>query len=153
MKKKKPKKRNPKDPKKRKKDNSPKNKEHEYIKLPKIFSLTTIDLIAVTLIAGFFGCIYLTNINAYDSLMYDEAQFMTMGRTIANEHYHGIDVQGTKDYVRPPLFPSMIALSYLIFGTSYTAAKIPIFLTAIATMIITYLFIRKIYKLSKFILA
>ncbi len=104
-----------------------------------------VDLAAIMLIIAFYGYIYFTNINAYDSLMYDEAGYITMGRTLAVEHYHGIDVQGTKESYRQPLFPLMIAASFLVFGISYTAAKIPIILSAILAMIIIYLLVRKIY--------
>ena len=108
-------------------------------------SISKIDIAAILLIIILYGCIYIANINAYDSLMYDEAGYITMGRTLVVEHYHGIDVQGTKEFYRQPLFPLMIAASFLIFGITYTAAKIPIILSAILAMIIIYLLVQKIY--------
>ncbi|MFH1126743.1 MAG: glycosyltransferase family 39 protein [archaeon] len=110
-----------------------------------IFNLSNTDLLAIILIIGLFGYIYLSNINAYDSLMYDEAGYITMGRTLAVEHYHGIDVQGTKESYRQPLFPLMIASSFLIFGISYTAAKIPVIISALMAMIVIYMLVQKIY--------
>lgn len=77
--------------------------------------------------------------------MYDEAGYITMGRTLAVEHFHGIDVQDTKESYRQPLFPLMIAASFLILGITYTTAKIPIILSAIFAMIVIYLLVQKIY--------
>ncbi len=111
-----------------------------------IFKLTKTDIVALILLATFFGYIYLTNISAYDSLMYDEAGYITMGRTIAVEHYHGIDVQDTKESYRQPFFPMMLAASFLIFGVSYTVAKIPIIVSAILTILIVYLLVKEIYN-------
>lgn len=113
--------------------------------MPHLSKFTSIDIAAIILITTIFGYLYFTNINAYDSLMYDEAGYITMGRTLAVEHYHGIDVQGTKESYRQPFFPLMIATSFILFGITYTAAKIPIIATAIITMIIVYTLIQKIY--------
>ncbi|MEA3342689.1 MAG: glycosyltransferase family 39 protein [archaeon] len=141
MKKKKLKKSNPE---KREKESAENKKEREI--KGAILKLTTIDIIAIIIITGFYGYIYLTNISAYDSLMYDEAGYITMGRTLAVEHYHGIDVQGTKESYRQPFFPMMLAASFLIFGVSYTAAKIPIIASAILTMLIIYLLVKEMYN-------
>jgi hypothetical protein len=103
------------------------------------------EFVAVALLIGFYGFIYFSHIEAYDSLMFDEAGYATMGRTLALEHYYGVDVLGTPESYRPPLFPMMIAASFLLFGVSYTMAKVPVILSALALLATVYVLVRKIW--------
>ena len=89
------------------------------------------------LLLAVFGGVCLWNLGAYEMLIWDEAEYACLGRSLA--HGEGYRISGETHAIRPPLLPAAIAASMLVFGReSDRIAKLPSVLFAMLTLAVVY---------------
>ena len=109
------------------------------MKSPRRLEIVTVAL--VLLISAFpLAVYYETN----QGLWWDEAVYLGLAQNmIAGEGYF-LNAPGTESF-RPPLFPGLIAFSWLFTGPVEAAARLIPFIAAITAVLMTYVLGRELY--------
>lgn len=85
-----------------------------------------------------FGGLYLSTIDSYGMLMWDEAHYATLGRALARGEGY-TNYAGKPDTFRPPVVPAAAALSMFISRSeSDVVAKLPIVGFALLCLLLVY---------------
>lgn len=94
-----------------------------------------------------FGALDYANLGAYDLLVWDEAEYASIGRSLARGD--GYAISGQPQWIRPPVTPAVIAAAILAFGEgSDAAAKALMPLLAIALLVLVYRAVTRLYGRS-----
>jgi len=88
------------------------------------------------------GLVGFWNLGAHGMLIWDEAEYASLGRSLANGE--GYQISGVVNAIRPPLLPLSVAAAFAATGlqTDWTA-KIPIVLFGLAAIVAVYWIVRR----------
>jgi 4-amino-4-deoxy-L-arabinose transferase-like glycosyltransferase len=68
----------------------------------------------IVALLAFFGILYGFSLNSYGMLMWDEAEYASIGRSVL--HGHGFTISGKPNALRPPILPLAGAAGMFLFG-------------------------------------
>ena|GEM_PF-2093618 len=95
------------------------------------------EWIPLLVVLSIFGLMCCWNINARETLIWDEAEYASLGRSIARGD--GYQISGQSNSIRPPLWPASIAAVMTATGSQgIGAAKATTILYALLAIVVVY---------------
>ena len=99
------------------------------------------ELLNIIILAAFCILMYFTFLGAYPLIDIDETRYVRIAQEMLNSHsYYAPTINGNLFLEKPPLFFWLEDFSFILFGTSEWAARLPMAIVASFGVFMTYYF-------------
>ena len=108
---------------------------------PRFRVISVRDWGPLLVVLAVFGSVSLWNLDAFEMLIWDEAEYASLGRSIAAGE--GYRISDSLNFIRPPLWPARVAAMFAVTGSQTdAAAKVATLLYALVAITIVYWLVR-----------